>query len=116
MRMALKIKAIIGTILALLFGIVCLFDYLSVGGNSSEYQMVYHFSESSQYWKFKSIENFKVWNLIQISICVFYIILNIFFLIKGSKYLKYVLLTIESLAVIWVILQVYQWYGSGFDH
>jgi hypothetical protein len=113
---ALKIKAIIGIILALLFGIVCLFDYLSIGRNSSEYQMVYHFSETSQYWKFQSIGNYRAWNLIQISICSIYIILNIFFLIKGSRYLKCVLLGIESLAVIWVILQVYQWYGSGFDH
>ena len=114
--MALKIKAIIGIILALLFGIVCLFDYLSVGGNSSEYQIVYHFSETSQYWKFQSIGNYRVWNLIQISICSIYVILNVFFLIKGSKHLKYALFAIESLAVIWVTLQVYQWYGSGFDH
>lgn len=114
--MVLKIKAIIGILLALLFGIVCLFDFLSVSGNPSEYQIVYHFSESSQYWKFQSIENYRIWNLIQISISSIYIILNVFFLIKGSKYLKYVLLTIESLVIIWAILQVYQWYSSGFDH
>lgn len=114
--MRLKIKAIIGIILALLVIAVCLFDYLSVEENSSEYQMIYHFSESSQYWKYQSIRNYRVWNLMQVMISGIYIILNIFFLRNGSKYLKYVLLVIESLAVIWVMLQVYQWYGSGFDH
>ena len=116
MKTALKIKAIIGIILALLFCTVCLFDYFSISKDSFEYEMIYHISKDSSYWKFQSIENFKIWNLTQIGLCVFYILLNIIFLIKRSKYMKNIMLAVESLVIIWVILQIFQWYGLGFDH
>lgn len=116
MKIALKIKAIIGIIVALLLGIVCLFDYFSINIDSSEYEMIYHISKDSSYWRFQSIENFKIWNVIQISLCSIYILLNIFFLIKEGKYIKYVLLAVESLVIILIILQILLWYGSGFDH
>jgi hypothetical protein len=113
---AFKIKAFVGIIVALLFSIVCLSEFLSVVEYSAEYQMVYHFAENSEYWKYQSIENYKLWNLTQAVVSSIYILLNVVYIRKRSTNVQYVLLMLESIAIISVIQHLYQWYSSGFDH
>ena len=116
MRTIFKIKAIAGSAFALLFGLLCVMDNLEISENPYEYSMVYHFDESSAEWRLRSIEHYKMWDLMEASICGLYIILNIFFLVRGNRYLKYILLAIEVFVFIYFIIAFYQWSASGFDH
>jgi hypothetical protein len=114
--MIFKIKSIIGAILALLFNVASISDYFSVNENPVEYQMVYHFSENSEHWTYQSIENYKIQSLIYAFIYFVYFVLNILFLIKNTNYLKYILVLIEILLILWLFVSIYQWSLTGFDH
>lgn len=114
--MILKIKVILFVLLASFFVFICLDEYYSVKQNSYEYKMIYHFSEDSEYWKYRSIENYQKWNLIMASLTIGYIFLNVVFLIKKNKKLKYTLFFIEISLLIKIVYDFYQWYLIGFDH
>lgn len=116
MKKAYLVKTIILMLLSSVFALVCLGEYNSIEQNLAEYMKVYHFSEDSPIWKYRSISNYKTWNLILFSILSLYLIVNILFLIKRRKYLKYTIIGMDIIALFWFIFSVINWYKIGFDH
>lgn len=116
MKSFFKIKSILGLFLALFYGSACLFDYMSIKEDSAEYIKVYNISIDSPYWKFRSVENFQLSCIIEMSICGIYIVLAVLYLTNKNNFLKFFLLSVEILVIIKIAISFYMWYASGFDH
>ena len=117
MKKIIKIKIIIGMIVALLLGLLILLDVFAISDNPTDYIRVCEISDSSPHWMFKSVTNYVIWSLGQAVICLTYIALSLIVLIKKqSNILMKSLIVFEIIVLIWFIRYYYLFYASGFDH
>ena len=117
MKKIIKIKIIIGVIVALLLGLLILLDVFAISDNPTDYIRVCEISDSSPHWMFKSVTKYVIWSLGQAAICLTYIALSLIVLIKKqSNILMKSLIVFEIIVLIWFIRYYYLFYASGFDH
>jgi hypothetical protein len=116
MRRIVKIKIVVGILVALLVGLLILIDIISLNKNTVDYINVYQISEDAPHWMFKSVNCYVGWSLLKIGIIITYMIFSILALIKKQKRLIKGLLIFELIVLIWVIRYLYLFYASGFDH
>jgi hypothetical protein len=116
MNKIIKIKTIVGIIVALIIGLLTLLDIFAINGNSIDYTNIYHIAENAPHWMFKSVSNYTLWSILQVIICLVYVGLSILTLLRKPKGLVKILLVFEILVIIWFIRYFYLWYTSGFDH
>lgn len=113
-----KIKSYIGIVIALFTSLIYLFGIIDYNANPLEYERVYHIGSKGVEWKYQNGQNFITWNIGLIIIAVLYIIANLFFLLKfkENKVLKFIILCVEVIFLIWIIWSLYKWYLIDFDH
>jgi len=117
MRKIIKIKTIIGIIVALILGLLILLDIFAIADEPTDYIRVCQISDSSPHWIFKSVSNYIIWSLGQATICFIYVALSLIVLIrKQSKILMKSLIVFEIIMLIWFIRYYFLFYASGFDH
>lgn len=118
MKIGLKIKSYVGIVIALLIALLSLFEIMDFNTNPLEYERVYHIGSDWVEWKYQTGQNFITWNIGLIIFAVLYIIANLFLLFKfkGNKVLKFIILYVEIIIIIWIIWSLYKWYLIDFDH
>lgn len=116
MSKVIKTKSIIGIIVALIIGLLTVFDIVSVINNPNDYLNVYQISENSTHWMFRSISNYELWDVLKINICLIYIALSIVILKRKPLLLIRVILIFELLILVWFIRYFFLFYASDFDH
>ena len=116
MNKFIKIKTIVGIIVALLIGLLNLLDIFSVKANPTDYINTYQIAEGASHWMFNSVSNYIVWSVIKVIICFVYIGLSVLALIKRPKILIRLLMVFEIIVLIWTIRYFILYYLSGFDH
>lgn len=118
MSIVLKIKSYVGIVIALLIALLSLFEIIDYNTNPLEYERVYHIGSDWVEWKYQSGQNFITWNIWLIIFAVLYIIANLFFLFKfkENKVLKFIILCVEIIFIIFIIWHLYEWYLIDFDH
>lgn len=114
--MFLRIKSFIGIAIALVLLIVFFLEVGAINETPEDYVNVYHISEKSDNWQYKSIENFQIWNVLGGLVCIGYIIISIINLLKRIKVLRYGILIFEIVVIAWSVYNFYFWAGTGFDH
>lgn len=116
MRRIVKIKIIVGILVALFVGLLILIDIISLSKNTTDYINVYQIAEDAPHWMFRSVSCYVGWSLLKIGVVIAYLIFSILALIKKQKRLIKGLLIFELIILIWVIRYLYLFYASGFDH
>lgn len=117
MKKLIKIKTIIGMIVALIIGLLILIDIFAILDNSTDYIKVYQISDSSPHFMYKSVSNYVMWSIEQVIICLTYIALSLVVLVKKqTSTLMKSLVVFEVVMLIWFIRYYYLFYASGFDH
>jgi uncharacterized membrane protein len=116
MKPILKIKTILGIIVAVIICILTIFDISQISTNTFNYIRVYSISPNSSHWMFRSVSNYTNWRVIQLVMCCIYICLSGLFLRSKSKILSKILLSIEIIVITLFIRSLYLWVASGYDH
>ncbi len=116
MKRIVRIKIIVGIVVALFVGLLTLIDVILLSENSTDYINIYQFSENAPHWMFRSVSCYVGWSLLKIGVVIAYLIFSILALIKKQKRLIKGLLIFELIILIWVIRYLYLFYASGFDH
>ncbi len=116
MSRTIKIKTIVGIVVALLIGVLTVIDIISLRKNTTDYINIYQFSEDALHWMFKSETCYIGWSLLKIGVIITYLAFSILALIKKWKKLIQPLLIFDVMVMIWVIRYYYLFYASGFDH
>jgi uncharacterized protein YacL len=109
-----KIHFLVG--LSIFLIIIIFTDVFSIWTTPEEYIKVYEFSNNSVEWRYKSIFNYILSDIIVICFLILYIILNLIFLIKNIKFIKSIIVVIEVAVLIYLIYNFYTSYITGFDH
>jgi len=116
MRRIIKVKTIVGLVIALIIGLFTMLDIVNIKENPTDYINVYQISEQAPHWMFKSISSYITSNVLKVIISFAYITLSIIVLIKKPKKLINGLLIFELVIFIWILRYYYLYYASGFDH
>jgi len=116
MKKVIKIKIILSLILGSIFISSSLFDYYSIDENIKEYKIVYNLDAYSNNWQYKSVENFKSYNLFMAIGFIIYFLMNIILLSTKNWKLLYCILVIDLIMIIFIIYDLYKWMKIGFDH
>lgn len=116
--MITKIKSVVRLTVALFVIFINLFEVLDYKYNPMEYERVYHIGNEGVDWKFRSEQNFIIWNIGSISLAAIYLVVSLFYFInrEEAKYSKVVLIVFELVGLLWVLWTLYLWYSTGFDY
>lgn len=92
MNLFLKIKSIIGLILAVTFAFVFILESYSVLENSTGY---YYISSQSREWQYQSINYYHTWCLICAGVSLLYAGISVLSLFLRKRKFKYILLIFD---------------------
>jgi hypothetical protein len=112
------IKTCLGIFIASAICVLYVVEIVDYKSQPSEYERVYHIGNDASDWKYRSGQNFVLWNAAIAGIAVVYIVASFVFLLRyrGRKTFRNVLLVTEVFWLFWIIRFFYLWYASGLDH
>jgi hypothetical protein len=118
MKIFFSIKSCIGIAIALLILIVNISEISDFQSDRETYTKVYHIGSDGVKWKYQSDRNFIINDIIHIILCSIYIVGNILFLTKSkhNNVVKYLIIFVELIIIVFFIYLIFSWIVSGFDH
>ena len=111
-----QLKLVLAVIISAVFIASLISDIFLISENPKEYEKVYHFSHDASEWRLRNVDNYINYS---IGICCFtfaYLILNILCIFNKGRNLKYLLLTIDLILLIFITIGFMRSLYEGFDH